>query len=65
MAAGRNPFGGGNLIQDVRVDLQQLLQRIDDALGTAPVQSDERERDRLMRWRREILLRLADDRRQG
>jgi len=65
MAAGRNPFGGGNLIQDVRVDLQQLLQRIDDALDTAPVQSDERERDRLMRWRREILLRLADDRRQG
>jgi len=53
------------MIQDVRVDLQQLLQRIDDALGTAPVQSDERERDRLMRWRREILLRLADDRRQG
>ena len=51
------------MIDDVKADLEGLLERIDAALSTAPVKCDARELDRLLRWRREILLRLADDRR--
>ena len=42
--------------------LQELLQRIDEAL-TARVELEPSERERLLRWRREIQLSIADARR--
>ena len=44
-------------------EVEGLLQRIDAALATAPVKADQREQERLQRWRRELLLSLADSRR--
>ena len=44
-------------------ELEGLLQRIDDALKSDPVKANTREAERLQRWRRELLLAMADDRR--
>ena len=51
------------MTDDTRSEVEGLLQRIDAALASAPVKADQREQERLQRWRRELLLTLADDRR--
>ena len=51
------------MTDDTRQEVEGLLQRIDDALRTDPVKADTRETERLQRWRRELLLSLADSRR--
>ena len=51
------------MTDDTRLESEGLLQRIDAALATAPVKADQREQERLQRWRRELLLSLADSRR--
>ena len=48
---------------DTQLEVEGLLQRIDDALRTDPVKADQREQERLRRWRRELLLTLADNKR--
>ena len=51
------------MTDDTTIEITGLIERIDAALATAPVKADPRERDRLERWRRELLLTLADNRR--
>ena len=51
------------MTDDTTLEVTGLIERIDAALATAPVKADPREKDRLERWRRELLLTLADNRR--
>ena len=51
------------MTDDTTLEVTGLIQRIDAALATAPVKADLSEKDRLERWRRELLLTLADNRR--
>ena len=55
--------GADRMTDDTTLEVTGLIERIDAALATAPVKADPRERDRLERWRRELLLTLADNRR--
>ena len=48
------------MTDDTNLEITGLIERIDAALATAPVKADPRERDRLERWRRELLLSLAE-----
>ena len=51
------------MTEDTRADINGLIDRIADALATDPVKADPREQERLLRWRRELLLSLGDIRR--
>lgn len=51
------------MTDDTQLEVEGLLKRIDAALRTDPVKADEREQERLQRWRRELLLAIADSRR--
>nr|BDD44864.1 hypothetical protein 4 [bacterium] len=51
------------MTEDTRQEIEGLLQRIDQALATKVVRSNPQELERLQRWRRELLLSLADERR--
>ena len=51
------------MTDDTRQEIKGLLQRIDAALATKAVRSNPQELERLQRWRRELLLTLADNKR--
>lgn len=55
--------GKDPMIDDTRQEIEGLLQRIDQALTAKAVKSNPQELERLQRWRRELLLTLADNKR--